>query len=148
MKWIDLPPVWLAGFLAAVWALGQSGAAGPGLGAWAAPAGVALIVAGAVLMFLAVIEMSRHKTTVIPHREADSLVTTGIFRLSRNPIYLGDALVLAGAIVLVGPILSIVLVPVFMWIILHRFIAPEEARLSRRFGADFDRYCQEVRRWI
>jgi len=148
MKWIDLPPIWLAAFLVATYALGQSGLVGAPLGDWADLPGAMLVGLGVGLMGLAVVQMARHRTTVIPHREADALVTTGIFGVSRNPIYLGDALVLAGAVLMVGPPVAILFVPVFMLIIRARFILPEEARLSRRFGAAFDRYSATVRRWI
>lgn len=148
MKWIDLPPVWLAGFLALTLGLGRSALFGAPFGDWAALPGGLFVGLGLILMALAAVQMARYKTTVIPHREADALVTTGIFGLSRNPIYLGDALVLVGAVLLYGPPVALLLVPVFMFVIRQRFILPEEARLERRFGSDFKDYSLRVRRWI
>ena len=148
MKWIDLPPIWLAAFLAVTIMLGRSDLFGASFGAWADIPGAILVGVGICLMALAVVQMIRHRTTVIPHQEADALVTTGIFGLSRNPIYLGDALVLAGAVLLAGPPFALVLVPFFMLVIRQRFILPEEARLARRFGPEFESYARRVRRWI
>jgi protein-S-isoprenylcysteine O-methyltransferase Ste14 len=149
MKWIDLPPVWLLAMIALAWA--QAAWLPLGLsfgGAWADFAGGLLVGGGLILMVLAVIEMRRARTTIIPHREADKLVQSGIFSRSRNPIYLGDVLVLAGLILRMDAVLALPLVPVFLGILEKRFVIPEENRLRRKFRADFARYCQKTRRWI
>jgi len=99
-------------------------------------------------MLLAVYEMRKHKTTVIPHREADTMVTTGIFSRSRNPIYLGDVLLLAGLVLRFDAVLSLPLVPVLLWVLEKRFVIPEENRLRVKFRANFARYCETTRRWI
>jgi len=149
MKWIDLPPVWLAAFLALAWAQARHFDFGLSFGGvWADFAGGLLVGGGIVLMLLAVAEMRRVRTTVIPHRDADALVTSGIFSRSRNPIYLGDALVLAGLILRWDAVLSLPLIPVFVWLIERRFVIPEENRLRRKFRADFARYEMKVRRWV
>lgn len=149
MKWIDIPPVWLAGSLVLAW---WAGAADPfGLsfgGAWADLAGGLLVGAGLLLMLLAVAEMRRRRTTVVPHREAEALVTSGIFRRTRNPIYLGDVLILAGLILRWDAVIALPLVPGLLWLLERRFVLPEEDRLRRRFRADFARYCARTRRWI
>ena len=149
MKWIDIPPVWLALFILAAWMLGRWDPLALSFGGVAADllAGI-LIGGGLILMALAVWEMRRMRTTVIPHREADALVTTGIFRRSRNPIYLGDALILAGFVFRFDAPLALPLVPLFLWWIERRFVIPEEDRLRRRFRAAFARYCEATRRWI
>lgn len=149
MKMIDLPPVWLAGFLALAWVQAHRFAFGLSFGgAWADFAGGILVGGGILLMLLAVTEMRRRRTTVIPHREADALVTGGIFSRTRNPIYLGDALVLTGLILRWDAVLALPLIPVFVWLIERRFIIPEENRLRRKFRADFARYEAKVRRWV
>ncbi len=147
LKLIDWPPVWLALCLAAAWGL-----------AWAVPMqvfGVAgdvgggiLVVTGFGLMILAVWEMGRARTTVVPRRAASSLVTSGIFGFSRNPIYLGDALVLMGACLILDTVLGFVLVPLFVWIINTRFIEGEEAHLTQKFGDAYRDWCGSVRRWV
>ncbi|MGB8814483.1 MAG: isoprenylcysteine carboxylmethyltransferase family protein [Paracoccaceae bacterium] len=147
MKLLDWPPIWLVGFLVLVFALDRMvpfGIMGPG-GRWI---GAGLVVGGIVLMLLAVGQMSRARTTVIPRRQPDALVTTGIFQWSRNPIYLGDAMVLAGAILWWDVPLAAPLLVVFMGVIERRFILGEEARLRAGFGPAFEAWAARVRRWI
>ncbi len=147
LKWVDIPPVWLALHLAVVWfAAPHAPLRTPMPGV--AHAGTVCVAIGLALMLVAIVTMWRAKTTPIPHREAASLVTSGIFGWSRNPIYLGDALVVAGVVLRAeAPVLLVLLLP-FVWVITRRFIAPEEARLQRRFGAAFDAYRSRTRRWI
>ncbi|MEZ5912904.1 MAG: isoprenylcysteine carboxylmethyltransferase family protein [Paracoccaceae bacterium] len=146
---LDYPPVWLAGCLALAWV--QAGLLPATLPArpWFALIGAALIAVGLALMVAAAWEMRRHRTTIVPHRDADALVTTGVFALSRNPIYLGDLLVLAGFCLRWGAWPSlVVLVPALAVVLRRRFIEPEEARLAARFGATFHSYKNAIRRWI
>ncbi len=148
MKWLDIPPVWL--LLAAViaWMQGTYYPLELSFGGyWADFVGGILVGGGILLMLLAVFEMRKHHTTLIPHREAGTMVTTGIFSRSRNPIYLGDALILSGLILRWDAVLSLPLVPIFFWIIEKRFILAEEDRLRRKFRMEFARYCEKTRRW-
>lgn len=149
MARLDLPPVWLLLFVLAAWVLGRAdpwhlsfGPVAPGL------LGGLLIGGGIVLVALAVAEMRRQGTTFVPRREPARLVTSGIFRRSRNPIYLGDLLILAGFVFGFDAPLALPLVPVFLWWIERRFVVPEEDVLRRRFRADFARYAQKTRRWL
>jgi protein-S-isoprenylcysteine O-methyltransferase Ste14 len=149
MKWIDLPPVWLLACLVVTWWLGQVQPFALSLAHPVAQfAGGVLVGGGLILMILAAVQMRRQQTTIIPHMEAHALVTTGVFAHSRNPIYLGDALVLTGLALRWDAPLALILVPVFIWIIERRFIVPEEDRLRRKFRADFARYCEKTRRWV
>ena len=107
-----------------------------------------LLGAGILLMLLAASEMRKHRTTVIPHLNADHLVVSGIFKRSRNPIYLGDVLILTGLILRWDAVLALPLIPVFISILERRFIVLEENRLRITFRADFAKYCQRVRRWL
>jgi protein-S-isoprenylcysteine O-methyltransferase Ste14 len=148
-KWLDMPPVWLLGCLVLAW--GQATYYPAGLsfgGAWSEFAGGLLVGGGVVLMALALSEFRRHRTTVIPHETPERLIQTGIFSRTRNPIYLGDALVLAGVILWWDAVLALPLVPIFVWVIEKRFIEPEEDRMRRKFRMDFARYCEKTRRWI
>jgi protein-S-isoprenylcysteine O-methyltransferase Ste14 len=145
---IDLPPLWLALFAALAWAQARLLPIG-GFGAWGGPAGAALIGAGLVLMAAAFVEFRRHRTTVIPHHQPAALVTTGVYRLSRNPIYLADALILAGLCLRWNALPALaLLVPLFMAVITVRFIRPEEARLRAGFGPAFEAWAARTRRWI
>ncbi|ETA53804.1 methyltransferase family protein [Ponticoccus alexandrii] len=148
MKWLDMPPVWLASFLAVAWCQKTYypvGSFGP---IWADLLGGLLVGGGLLLLPLAVTEMRRQRTTVIPHREADRLVTTGIFSRSRNPIYLGDSMILAGMILYWDAVLALPLIPIFVWVVERRFIAQEEMWLRRKFVTQYTRYAQQTRRWL
>lgn len=142
---VDFPPVWLAGFAA----LG-------GICAWAFPValpygrivGGGLVIVALVLMASAVVQMMFARTTVIPGRDPARMVTTGLFRLSRNPIYLADALLLSGLYLYWGALVAMPLVALFMQVLTKRFIVPEEARLRQIFGAEFNAYKNRTRRWI
>ena len=149
LKWIDIPPVWLLGALVLAW--WQPRVAGYGLGfggAWADFLGGLLVGAGLLLMILALVEMRRQRTTPIPKRTASVLVTSGIFSRTRNPIYLGDSLVLLGLILRWDAVLALPPLPLFVWVLERRFILPEEDGLKRKFRAEFTRYAQQVRRWL
>lgn len=149
MKWIDIPPVWLLLAIIATWSIAQLQPMSWALGGPVTELlGGLLIGGGIVLVLLAAAEMRKQRTTIIPHLEADKLVTSGIFKRSRNPIYLGDALILAGLALRWEVPVALLLVPLFMGTIAVRFIVPEENRLRRKFRADFARYCQKTRRWL
>lgn len=143
---LDFPPIWLAGFAALAWGLGAVPLRmfGPGGGT----VGWALIGAGAALMAVAAAQMVLARTTVIPRRDPGALVTGGVFRFSRNPIYLADALVLAGVIVLRDAPLAVPLLPIFMAVIQKRFIYGEETRIAAAFGPAFAAYAARTRRWL
>ena len=149
MNKVDVPPVWLAVFVAFAWI--QSGYFSFGLGfggAWADFAGGLLVGGGLVLLVIAAVEFRRHKTTIIPHETASTLIQSGIFSKTRNPIYLGDVLILAGLILRWDAVPSLALVPIFVWVLEKRFIIPEEDRMRRAFRTDFARYEAKVRRWV
>ena len=149
MKWLDIPPVWLASFVALAWF--QAGYATAGLsfgGSWSDLLGGLFVGGGLLLMALALAEFRRWKTTPIPHHSPTSLIQSGIFSRTRNPIYLGDALILAGLILRFDAVLSLPLIPIFVWVIEKRFIVAEEDRMRRKFRMDYARYEQKVRRWV
>jgi protein-S-isoprenylcysteine O-methyltransferase Ste14 len=149
LKWVDLPPVWLAGALALAWLQARHWPLGLSFGGgWADLAGGLLVGGGLVLVALAAAEFRRARTTIVPHRQASALVTGGIYSRTRNPIYLADLMILAGLILYWDAVLSLVLVPLLLWVLERRFVIPEENRLRRTFRADFARYAHKVRRWI
>jgi protein-S-isoprenylcysteine O-methyltransferase Ste14 len=146
LKWVDMPPVWLAGAIALVWALDRVlpfGVFGV-LGVF----GQALIWAGLGLMGLAAGQMVLARTTVIPKSRPAALVTGGVFRICRNPIYLADAMVLAGLILHWDVPLALPVLPLFVWLITERFIKGEEAMLRAGFGTAFDDWAARVGRWL
>ncbi|WP_170422614.1 methyltransferase family protein [Ruegeria arenilitoris] len=149
MRNIDIPPVWLLGFAVLAWMQARYMPMGLSLdsGVTDLLSGV-LIGGGLILIALAAAEFRRHRTTIMPHETPSSLVQTGIFKRSRNPIYAGDVLILTGLILRFDAVASLVLIPVFVWLLERRFIVPEEDRMRRTFRADFARYERQTRRWI
>lgn len=114
-----------------------------------------LIVAGTIL-FLAGVAIGvpasglfrRLGTNVEPWKPVTRIVSTGLFRWTRNPMYLGMALLYAGlALGLDGP-LALILLPVVLVIIRTQVIAREEAYLEAKFGEEYLDYKSRVRRWI
>jgi protein-S-isoprenylcysteine O-methyltransferase Ste14 len=114
------------------------------------PLALVLLCAGGVLMLVAVISFVLAKTTINPMRPegASRLITTGIYRLSRNPIYLADVLLLAAWAVWLGSLVSLVLIAAFVGYIHHFQILPEERALRQIFGENYTAYCSRVRRWL
>ncbi|MCL3882402.1 isoprenylcysteine carboxylmethyltransferase family protein [Marivita sp. GX14005] len=148
-RYIDIPKVWLLAALILAWL--QKTFVGFGLSfgpVWADLVGGLLVGGGLVLMALAAYELRRHRTTVMPHETASALVTSGIYSRSRNPIYVADSLILTGMILFWDAVLSLPLVPIFVWVMETRFIIPEENRLRRNFRADYARYEKQTRRWL
>jgi protein-S-isoprenylcysteine O-methyltransferase Ste14 len=87
-------------------------------------------------------------TTVKPFEESSYLVEEFPFSASRNPMYLGMALILLGVALLLGTVGALVPVVSFPVIIDRRFIRVEEQMLSATFGTSWDEYCSRVRRWL
>lgn len=142
----DYPQIWFLGFVVLAIVTGMGWPHGPGWLIW--PGGL-LMGAGTALMGAAVIAMRRARTTVDPYGRPAALVVSGVFALSRNPIYLGNALLLTGlCLVMRAPFAVIVLVPAFVLVISSRFIPREEARLRASFPREFSDYSARTRRWL
>jgi protein-S-isoprenylcysteine O-methyltransferase Ste14 len=90
----------------------------------------------------------RARTTVRPDRPASSLVTNGPYRFTRNPMYVSLTLLYAGVATFYQSIWAWLFLPIVVVYIDRRVIRFEEGFLERRFGADYTRYCSQVRRWI
>jgi protein-S-isoprenylcysteine O-methyltransferase Ste14 len=148
LRWIDIPPGWLALSAGAAWGLDWLI---PGLGFgwnWSRLLGDGLIALGLGAMGLAFWEFLRARTSVIPRQVPTAFLTRGIYRLTRNPIYLGDAMVLAGLILRWDVLVALPLVAVFTSVITRRFILGEEAGLIAQFGDEFTEWAAKVRRWL
>lgn len=115
---------------------------------WFVPVGVALT--GALLALAGVREFRRATTTVNPLEPlaTTAIVTGGVYRISRNPMYLGMALALLGWGLWLGDWRTLLALPVFVGWLQRYQIAPEERALEARFGPAFRLYCAEVRCWL
>jgi len=149
MKQIDYPPVWLVAFLIIAWVQGTYYPMGMSFGpVWASLLGGLLVGGGFLLMALAVMEFYKHKTTLVPRRDSSAFLQSGIFKRTRNPIYLGDLMVLAGFILYWDAPLSMPLIPIYLWVLEKRFILGEEKHLRQTYRAQYAAYENKVRRWI
>ncbi len=129
--------------------------------AWAAPAfgidfparlafAVSAAAIGIAIAGMGVFSFRRAKTTVNPMKPdaSSALVMSGIYRLTRNPMYLGILLLLIGWGIFLSNALAFLVLPGFV-LYMNRFqIAPEERALTRLFGQAFVTYRSQVRRWI
>ncbi|QFU76818.1 isoprenylcysteine carboxylmethyltransferase family protein [Halioglobus maricola] len=148
VKRIIYPPVWLAIGVIVQFVCNEyfpiasfASVAGQMIG------GVILVI-GLALLVIAGGLFKQADTDLIPFKNVSALVTTGVYRYTRNPMYLGMALVLLGCAVTVGAASAYLVPPIFMAIIHVRFILPEEQMLRELFPEEFPAYCSRVRRWI
>lgn len=105
---------------------------------------------GLGLGVLGVAQFKKAQTTPNPQalEKASSLVTSGIYRYTRNPMYVGLTLVLLGWALYLSHYLAFIILPVFV-IYMTRFqIEPEERAMTRLFGTAYQSYRAKVRRWI
>ena len=114
--------------------------------------GVAVVLAslGLTFGFAVMLSFVRARTTMNPTKPSatSSLVTGGVFRLTRNPMYLSLLLYLLGWAAYLSNWLALLLVPVFVLYINELQIKPEERALSALFGAEYASYKARVRRWL
>ncbi len=110
--------------------------------------GALLIVFGLFFNFPALRQFFKTKNTVVTSKPANSLQTTGIYSVSRNPMYISLLLFYTGLSFLIGNWWHIILLPVLFLIVQEYIIKREERYLLRRFGEQYLRYTTKVRRWI
>jgi protein-S-isoprenylcysteine O-methyltransferase Ste14 len=115
---------------------------------WANIFGSILYFVGVAFIFPAGFEFVKSKNTVITAKPATSLQTTGIYSISRNPMYLGLVLIYLGLTFQFGNWWTIFLLPILIIVITYRVILREERYLTRAFGDEYTNYQKQVRRWI
>jgi protein-S-isoprenylcysteine O-methyltransferase Ste14 len=110
----------------------------------------ALLVAGIVVATAGVVTFRMARTTVNPMQpgQASRMVTGGVYRYSRNPMYLGMLLVLAAWAVWLASVPALLGVALFVLYINRFQILPEERALAQRFADEFESYAQRTRRWL
>ncbi|MGH8034486.1 MAG: methyltransferase family protein [Lysobacterales bacterium] len=142
------PPIWLIIAIAAMYALNRwlpLAQLNTPMTSWSS---WLLFAPGLAIDFIAVGGFRRAKTGAIPFSESTALVTTGLYRFTRNPMYLGMALILAGVALKMGSLGAWISMPLFVWVIHRQFILNEEIFLAAIYGDEYRQYCQRVRRWI
>jgi protein-S-isoprenylcysteine O-methyltransferase Ste14 len=111
-------------------------------------AGMVLLVGGFLLAAWAFSRLVKAGTSPDPARAATTLLTQGPYRFTRNPIYLGFALVFLGFTLLAGTLWGLMLSPVLILAVTRLVVDPEEKHLMARFEARYAEYLARVRRWL
>lgn len=110
--------------------------------------GVVLILIGGALAFPSAVLFFRAGTNLAPHQPTTALVFDGPYRFTRNPIYVGFALIYAGAAIWSGTTWSLLVLPFVLAVISRSVIAREERYLEAKFGEEYLSYKRRVRRWV
>lgn len=110
--------------------------------------GLLLICFGIIIDLWSTLLFNQRKTTVSPRGSPTSLMTSGPFRISRNPMYLGMTAVLLGVAILSGSLVTFAFPMIFLVIIETLFIPREEKNLEKIFGKEYEDYKSKVRQWI
>ena len=117
---------------------------------WGDVFGSIIIIFGIIIILSAIGLFKRYKTTITPLKpfKATKLITDGIYKFSRNPMYLGLLLVLSGVSIILNPIGGLFLIPLFILYLNLFQIIPEENAMVDLFKDEFLEYKENVRRWI
>lgn len=111
-------------------------------------AGSVLAVLGIIIVVTAAGSFHKAGTPILPFEPSTALVTGGMYKHTRNPMYLGMVLVLIGSAVLFGSLGPWIPIPLFIWIVQANFIRGEERFLESIFGGRYLEYKRKVRRWL
>lgn len=143
------PPVVAAGFVGMVWITARYDLVhAPFPAQWIVA--LTLVAAGTLISFLGIFALVRARTTINPTAPGSTttVVSTGVYRLSRNPMYLGLAVAGLGFAIWKSALVGYPLLFACCAYLTRFQIIPEERALLARFGAEFREYMGEVRRWI
>ncbi len=110
--------------------------------------GVLFVMMGLIIAIPALIKFFQTKNTLITIKPANSLQTSGIYSVSRNPMYLGLLILYTGIAFLQNNLWALLFIPIVLWVVTKFIIVKEEKYLGRNFGSEYTAYCKKVRRWI
>ena len=110
--------------------------------------GGVLMVLGFLFVLWSAFLFGKAGTPIRPFQESTCLVRGGMYRVTRNPMYLGMSIILTGIAILFGSIMPFIPIPMFVWLIHNLFIVQEELMLEERFGHEYIQYKLQVRRWF
>lgn len=110
--------------------------------------GIVLLFTGFGLIIWGANMFRIYETPIRPFEPPTYLIQSGLFKYSRNPIYLGMVVVLVGAVIFLGSLSPLVVVAAFVYAMQSRFIKKEEKHLEETFGDYYREYKNKVRRWI
>ena len=110
--------------------------------------GILIIITGITLISWNALYFKKYDTPIRVFQHPTHLITDGLYRYSRNPIYLGMAIIVAGGAVTLGSIAPFFVIPLFVVMIQRNFIEKEERLLENIFGNKYLDYKNRVRRWL
>ena len=112
------------------------------------PVGIALVITGIGFIILARREFARYAQPTDPGHPTSRVVKTGVFAISRHPLYLGSVLVLFGIAVTLNILWTLVTLLLSILLCYHVLILPEEEYLTTKFPREYKEYVAAVRRWF
>lgn len=110
--------------------------------------GLPLALIGFVIGLMGFLEIRKADTTLDPHGSVTTVVTSGIYRFTRNPMYLGFLLMVIGFPLASGSLWGVILAPFFILTMNRLVIEREEAYLEKKFGEPYTSFRSRVRRWL
>lgn len=122
--------------------------AGPTLVPSLENAGIALLIAGLVLLFWGMLTFARARTGIMPGKPARQIVSFGPYRYTRNPMYTGMATAYIGGTFIMNSGWAFILLPFVMYLIFKLVVQAEERYLTAAFPDEYEEYKRRVRRWI
>jgi protein-S-isoprenylcysteine O-methyltransferase Ste14 len=148
---LKVPPLIVVAIAAAfMWAIARAAPNLTLLYPGRVPVATAFLVIGIAIVVMGVLAFRRSSTTVDPRfpENASHIVSSGIYRYTRNPMYLGMLVVLIAWMALLSNVGTVVMPALFVLYITRWQIVPEERALAQKFGAEYELYRKSVRRWL
>lgn len=142
------PPIVATGFIIVGLVMGYLVPALAGMPPIVKNIGLGLTFIGLLCGVGAFLEFRKARTTLDPHGSVKALVKSGIYRFTRNPIYLGFLLMVIGFPLAYGSLWGLVVSPIFMATLSRLVIEKEEAYLEKKFKEEYTDYSSKVRRWL
>ncbi len=150
MELIIPPPLLALIFATTMWGISKVGILSVAVPGLMEPLSLVVLALGLGTNVLAIISFRRASTTIDPRKPeaATQLVSSGVYNVTRNPMYLGVSLILLSWVIWLGSVLNFVVLFLFIWYITLFQIIPEERALEKAFPETFSAYKSKVRRWI
>ncbi|WP_411281588.1 methyltransferase family protein [Gemmatimonas sp.] len=115
---------------------------------WVVSAGLTLVLIGLGCMFAGILTFRKFRTAVYPNRPASTMVDSGLYAYTRNPMYTGLTTAYLGGVLLTGVLWVLLLLPVVLTLLVTQVIRREERHLRERFPEAYADYCARVGRWF
>lgn len=142
------PPLIYAAPLAAAWAVDRLLPWRMPVSKWRAGAGLGLLATGLAVSAAGAASFRTNGTPVVPGRPAATMVTSGPYVYTRNPMYVGMTVAYVGGSLLLGTWWAPAVLPAIVAVVDRKVIRREEAYLRSRFGEQYDQFCRHTRRWV